>query len=243
MLVFNMFKKIKNIKINYKQYGEGEDIILLHGWGQNIAMMDPLGNYLKANHKITIVDLPGFGLSEEPPFAYDIFDYVELLHDLVLELKIEKPILIGHSFGGRIAIVYGSKYDVKKMVLFGSPCVRHEYKSKKQSFFKIMKKIKVFNPLLNTLKKHMGSADYRNATPRMRDILVKVINQDLSEYAKKIKCSVLLVWGEDDTAVPVSEAKELDELLTDSALITLPGTHYCYLENLHQVVDILNNFL
>lgn len=238
-----MFKTIRNIKINYKQYGEGEDIVLLHGWGQNIQMMEPLGNYLKVNHKITIVDLPGFGLSNEPDNAYSVSDYVELLHDLFNELKVSKPILIGHSFGGRISIVYASKYDVNKVVLFGSPCVRHEYKSFKQSVLKTMKKVKIFNPLVNLMKKHTGSVDYRNASNRMREVLVKTVNEDLSEYAKKIKVSCLLIWGDKDEAVPVSEAKELDNLLKDSALIVLPGTHYCYLENLHQIISILNNFL
>lgn len=238
-----MFKKIKNIKINYKQYGEGKDIILLHGWGQNISMMEPLGNELQATHRITIIDLPGFGLSEEPLDAYSVSDYVTVVHELLEELEIKKPILMGHSFGGRITICYASKYDVDKIVLFGSPCVRHEVTSKKQKAFKIIKKVKVFNPILNTLKKHMGSVDYRNASPRMRDVLVKTVNEDLSCYAKKIKCPALLIWGENDEAVPVSEAKELDELLENSALIILPGTHYCYLENLGQVVKILENFI
>jgi pimeloyl-ACP methyl ester carboxylesterase len=93
------------------------------------------------------------------------------------------------------------------------------------------------------MKKHMGSVDYRNASPLMRDVLVKTVNQDLSENAKKITCPTLLIWGENDEAVPVSEAKELDNLLSDSALIILPGTHYCYLENLNQVVNILYNFI
>lgn len=238
-----MFKKVRNIRINYKQYGEGEDIVLLHGWGQNIQMMDPIGERLKNNHHITIIDLPGFGLSNEPDFAYTVSDYVELVHDLLMELKINKPILIGHSFGGRISIVYASKYDVKKIVLFGSPCVRHEYVSKKQNLLKKMKKFKVLKPIVNVMKKHMGSTDYKNASPMMRDVLVKTVNEDLSEYAKKINCSALLIWGENDEAVPVSEAKELDELLQDSALIILPGTHYCYLENLDRVINILENFL
>ena len=238
-----MFKKIRNVKINYKQYGKGTDIVLLHGWGQNIEMMKPLGDHLSDHYHITIIDLPGFGLSKEPVYAYDIFDYVETVHDLLKELNISNPIMMGHSFGGRIAIVYASKYPVNKLVLFGSPCVRHEYKSFKQSLFKTMKKVKIFKPLVNVMKKHVGSEDYRNASPLMRDILVKTVNQDLSEYAKKIKCSTLLIWGENDVAVPVSEAKELDELLSDSALIILPGTHYCYLENLNQVVNILYNFI
>ena len=238
-----MFKKVRNIKINYKQYGKGEDVVLLHGWGQNIEMMKPLGDNLSDHFRITIIDLPGFGLSKEPDYAWTIFDYTEMVHDLLEELKIDNPIMMGHSFGGRIAIVYASKYPVHKLVLFGSPCVRHEYKSFKQTMLKKLKKIKLLTPLVNVMKKHMGSEDYRNASPIMRDILVKTVNQDLSENAKKIKCSTLLIWGENDAAVPVSEAKELDSLLKDSALIILPGTHYCYLENLNQVVNILYNFI
>ena len=238
-----MFKKIKNVKINYKQYGSGSDIVLLHGWGQNIEMMRPLGDKFKENHRITIVDLPGFGVSDNPEFAYSILDYAEIVHDLLISLKIDNPILIGHSFGGRIAIVYASKYKVSKLVLFGSPCVRHEYKSIKQSFYKVIKKIGFLKPLVSFMKNHTGSVDYRNASPLMKEVLVKAVNQDLSENAKKIKCPTLLIWGENDEAVPVSEARELDELLVDSALIVLPGTHYCYLENLNQVVNILNNFI
>jgi pimeloyl-ACP methyl ester carboxylesterase len=238
-----MFKKIRNIKINYKQYGKGEDVVLLHGWGQNIEMMKPLGDSLADHYRVTIIDLPGFGLSKEPLYAFTIFDYTEVVHELLMELKIDNPIMMGHSFGGRISIVYASKYKVNKLVLFGSPCVRHEYKSIKQSILKALKKVKLFTPLVNFMKKHTGSVDYRNASPMMRDILVKTVNQDLSENAKKIKCPTLLIWGENDEAVPVSEAKELDNLLMDSALIILPGTHYCYLENLNQVVNILYNFI
>ena len=238
-----MFKTIKKIKINYKQYGEGKDIVLLHGWGQNIQMMDPLGNYLKANHKITIVDLPGFGLSSEPDYAYSVYDYVELLKELFDTLEIKNPTLIGHSFGGRLSIIYASKYEVEKIVLFGSPCVRHEYKSAKQTILKTLKKIKILKPLANLMKKYTGSADYKNATPIMREVLVKTVNEDLAECAKRIKAPALLIWGDNDTAVPVSHAKELNNLLEDSDLIVLPGSHYCYLENLHQVINILNNFL
>jgi len=238
-----MFKTIKKIKVNYKQYGEGDDIVLLHGWGQNIQMMEPVSNYLKANHKITIVDLPGFGLSSEPDYAYTVYDYVELLKELFDELKIKKPTLIGHSFGGRLSIIYASKYDVEKIVLFGSPCVRHEYKSTKQTILKTLKKIKILSPLANLMKKFTGSADYKNASPIMREVLVKTVNEDLSDCAKKIKAEALLIWGENDTAVPLEHAKELNNLLQNSDLIVLPGGHYCYLENLHQVINILNNFI
>ena len=238
-----MFKKVKDIKINYKQYGNGQDIVLLHGWGQNIKMMEPIGNMLKDNYRITIVDLPGFGLSEEPNYAFGITDYVDILHELLNVLDVKKPILIGHSFGGRISIIYASEYDVKKVILFGSPCVRHDAKGKKSKAFTVIKKLKIFNPVLNAIKKHVGSVDYRKATPVMRDVLVKTVNQDLSSYAKMIKIPCLLIWGDKDEAVPVSDARELDNLLMNSKLIILPGTHYCYLENIDKVVTLINEFI
>ena len=86
--------KYRNININYIQYGEGSDIILLHGWGQNIEMMKPLGDPLSKNHRITILDFPGFGDSEEPKEPWSIKDYALLIEYLVKELKIKKPIVI-----------------------------------------------------------------------------------------------------------------------------------------------------
>lgn len=238
-----MLKKIKNIRVNYQQYGDGKDIVLLHGWGQNIEMMAPLGNLLKCNHRITIVDLPGFGLSEEPDYAYNVYDYVDLLEELFRELGIKNPSLIGHSFGGRLSIIYASKNDVDRLVLFGSPCVRHEYKSFSQTLLKTLKKVKILSPLAKLAKKFIGSPDYRNAKGVMREVLIKTVNEDLSDCARKITCPTLLIWGENDEAVPLKDAKELEGLLKDGALIVLPGTHYCYLENLGQVVNILDNFL
>ena len=238
-----MIKKIKDININYTQYGKGKDIVLLHGWGQNIQMMDPLGKNLCDNFKITILDFPGFGSSEIPNYAYNISDYTEILYNFLKSLKIDNPILIGHSFGGRIAISYASIYPVSKLVLFGSPFVVREKKGLKIKVLKTLKKIKILSGVAEYMKKHMGSDDYRNANGIMREIMVKTVNTDLTENVKKIKIPTLLIWGENDEQVPISEAKELEKLLIDGALIILPGTHYCYLENLGRIVNILENFL
>ena len=111
---------IKDLNINYIQYGEGKDIILLHGWGQNIEMMKPLGDYFCDRFRITILDLPGFGESDEPKNTWTIDDYELMLEDFIKELKIKKPIVIGHSFGGRVAVKYAANYDVEKFVI-GNP--------------------------------------------------------------------------------------------------------------------------
>ena len=122
-----MEKNIDNIKIHYEQTGKGKDVVLLHGWGQNIEMMKPLADGLEDFCRCTIIDLPGFGESSEPLESLSIYEYTEVIEKLLKELNIVNPIIIGHSFGGRIAIIYASRNKTEKIVLFGAPCIR-EYK-------------------------------------------------------------------------------------------------------------------
>lgn len=241
-----MTKKLNIKDINYIQYGnsKGKDIVLLHGWGQNIEMMKPLGDLLSTNYHITIIDLPGFGKSKEPSTILDVGDYTEIVHDLLESLKIKKPTLIGHSFGGRISIRYGATYEVSKLVLCGAPCVKTKKDlTLKEKMLKSAKKLPGMEKLADFAKNYIGSPDYKNASPMMRDILVKVVGEDLSDYARKIKVPVILIWGEYDEAVPLEEGRMLEQLLPDGAMIVLPGTHYAYLENLYQVGAIINKFM
>ena len=236
--------KVHNTNVNYIQYGKGKDIILLHGWGQNIEMMKPLGDPLSTKYRITILDFPGFGASSEPTVAWTIQDYADMVHELVEKLQIKKPVIIGHSFGGRVAICYASCYEVEKVVLFGAPRVRTKTElSTKEKLLKKAKQLPGMKKVAEYAKNYIGSRDYKAATPMMRDILVKTVNEDLSPYAKKIKAPTLLIWGEYDSEAPLEEAKLLEKLLVDGALIVLPGTHYAYLENLQQVIHIIFKFM
>ena len=234
---------IKDLNINYIQYGKGKDIVLLHGWGQNIEMMKPIGDNFSDRFRITILDLPGFGESDEPKNTWKIDDYELLLEEFIEKLKIKKPIMIGHSFGGRLAIRYSARNTIEKLVLFGSPCIRvQEALPLKVRLLKSLKKLPGMDSIGEYMKKYIGSRDYKAASPVMRQTLVEVVNEDLSKYAKEIEEPTLLIWGQNDTEAPVAEAKELEKIMIDAALIILPGTHYAYLENLAQVVNILNNF-
>ncbi len=235
---------IRNININYVQYGKGDDVILLHGWGQNIAMMNPIGEKLK-NKRITIVDLPGFGESDEPNEEITVFDYADIIKELVDELKIKKPTIIGHSFGGRIGIIYASKYEVNKLILLGAPCVREETKeSMKVKALKGLKKIPFASKLEGFAKNHIGSEDYKKASPIMKKVLVNTVNIDLSDCAKKIEVPTLLIWGNLDTEAPLEDAKKLEKLLKDGGLVVYEGgTHYTYLEFLIPVCNVINNFI
>ena len=235
---------IQDIDVNYIQYGEGKDILLLHGWGQNIEMMKPIGDALCDKFRITILDFPGFGDTTEPKEPWNIEKYSLLVEMFVKKLEIKKPIVMGHSFGGRVAICYSSRNPIEKLILFGSPCIRIKEKlSFKVRILKSLKKLPGMNGLAEYMKKFIGSRDYKAASPIMRQTLVEVVNEDLSKYAREIEEPTLLIWGEYDTEAPVRDAKELEKIMIDAALIVLPGTHYAYLENLPRVISILNNFI
>lgn len=242
-----MFLEKRNIKINYLRYGntKGNTIVLLHGWGQNIEMMKPIGDPFAEDFDIIIFDLPGYGESEEPKEIWTVFDYAECIHDCLNDLNVQKPIMMGHSFGGKISLIYASKYDVEKLVLFASPFKKAiEKMSLKTKTFKTLKKVPIVNKLEGFAKKHIGSTDYRNATPIMREILVATVNCDICENVKSIKCPTLLIWGTLDEAVPIEDAYELETLIKDAAVIVYENcTHYAYLERIGQTINVLHSFL
>lgn len=242
-----MIKEISGLKINYVTYGEGnkDNIVLLHGWGQNIEMMKPVGDKFARDYQITIIDLPGFGNSEEPKTVWRIFDYAKMVHQLLTQLNIKNPIMIGHSFGGKISLLYASMYPTKKLILFASPFRQGIKKlSLKTKMFKAIKKLPGMDWFAEKAKKHIGSTDYRNASPMMRSILVDHVNLDISEEVKKITCPTILIWGDCDTAVPLSEAYQLEEYIHDAAVIVYDGcTHYAYLERLGQTISVIESFI
>lgn len=235
-----------NTDINYIDYGEGDNtIVLLHGWGQNIEMMKPVGDKLSKECRIIIVDLPGFGASKEPNTIWTIYDYAECINKLLTELNVENPVMIGHSFGGKISLEYASRYNVKKLILFGSPFKKQIQKiSFKTKLLKSLKHVPLVNKLEGFAKKHIGSRDYKNASETMRKILVEHVNLDITEDVKKIKCSTIVIWGTLDNEVPLNDAYELENLIGDAAVITYEGcSHYAYLERLNQTVNIIKNFV
>ena len=241
-----MIKTINDVAVNYIDYGEENNtIVLLHGWGQNIEMMKPVGDRFKKNNRIIIVDLPGFGMSEEPTYIWTLNDYVECVKELLDKLDVKNPILIGHSFGGKISLLYASKYNVKKLILFGSP-YKQEIKelSTKTKILKFLKKVPIINKLEGFAKKHIGSTDYRKASDTMRKIMVEHVNLDIEEDVKKIEAPTLLVWGTMDTEVPVERAYELEKIMKDAGVVVYEGcSHYAYLERLEQTIKVLKSFI
>lgn len=238
--------KVMDVNLNYQRYGnkDGKCLVLLHGWGQNIDMMRPVGDRLKNDFDIVIFDLPGFGNSSCPPKFWSCYDYVEAIHEVLTELGVKSPLMVGHSFGGKLALIYASRYDVEKLVCLASPfCREIQNVTMKSKVLKIMKKVPIINKFEDFAKRHMGSTDYRNASGVMRDILVGHVNLDITEDVKKIKCPTLLIWGTNDEAVSIERGYQLEKLIRDAGLVEYPGcTHYAYLERLGQTINVLRSF-
>ncbi len=237
---------IDGINVNYIDFGNSkkDTIVLLHGWGQNIEMMKMLGEPFEKDFRIIAVDFPGFGLSDEPKDAIGVDGYTLIIEKLLKKLNVKNPILVGHSFGGRVSIKYASKNKVKKLILL-SPALRgHDKKGLKTKVLKSLKKVPVIKELEGWAKNHIGSRDYKAASPIMKQVLVLTVNEDLSSDAEKIKVPTILIYGDMDLEVPYEDTKEYERLIEDCGLIIYEGcTHYAYLERLGQTINIINNFI
>ncbi|MDF2608257.1 MAG: alpha/beta hydrolase family protein [Bacillales bacterium] len=245
---------IDGVKVNYIVSGEGRNVILLHGWGQNIQAFEAVHKFLDKKFRVYTIDFPGFGESDQPPVPWGIEEYTVLVEKFVNELQIIDPILVGHSFGGRVSIVYSSRNEVRKVILVDSAGVKPkrslEYYVKVYTFktAKHLLRLPIINKyekeFLNKLRSKFGSSDYKNTTGVLQQTMVKVVNEDLTHLMPKISAPTLLIWGENDTATPVSDGKLMEKLIPDAGLVILKGCgHFSYLEKFNEFAVIVDHFL
>lgn len=243
--------KTGGINLHYERYGEkGRPVLLLHGWGQNCEMMAFIGEFLKSHFIVYNFDLPGFGESDDPPETWGTEDYCLFLHRFCEEEDIEDPIIIGHSFGCRIALQYAYRFPVHRMVLTGAAGIRDkrgvDYYAKVYAF-KLGKKIlslRPFEKYRELFMKNAGSEDYRNASGVMRSSFVKIVNEDLTGILKDIPCETLLVFGENDEATPVEKGRQMEKLMPNAALVIFENDdHYAYFHQANRFCLVLDAFL
>lgn len=253
-----MTKNILGLNINYIDKGEGEAVVLLHGWGANISLFSSMIELLSKKYRVIAVDFPGFGDSEEPKKIWNVNDYRDFVIEFLKELNIKEATFLGHSFGGRVIIKMFEKdtipFKIKKLILTGSAGVMPKKSTKqkiKQKIYKITKKVyssklitKLFPDALENLRRKNGSADYNAASPTMRQILVKVVNEDLTHLFEKVTPPTLLIWGKNDTATPLSDGQLMQRLMPDSALVVLDNSgHYAFLDEMFAFNKILASYM
>lgn len=250
--------EINGVSLHYRDSGEQTlpSVVIMHGWGCNVDTVASIEAIFKGRMRTVNIDLPGHGKSSEPPSIWGVQDYRDLVAELIRHLGLKNPALLGHSFGGRVAILLASHTgvnpdgtvqsaalpEVSKVVLVDAAGIkphRSLWKRCRMYFFKSMKHLL---PLVlgsrhgaeavERLRKKMGSADYSNSSPVMRGVMSRCVNEDLKYAMPDIKVPTLLVWGEEDTATPLSDAKTMERLIPDAGIVSFKGCgHYSFLDN------------
>lgn len=252
-----MVTKIDDIPVNYIDVGEGDIILLLHGWGSNITLFDGIIKTLSPAHRVIALDMPGFGKTPEPPEPWCVDDYVDFVTKFLGNLNIKEFSAVVHSFGGRVLFKMNSKEElsfvINKAVLIDSAGIMPKKTWKQKTSLRLYKTARnimstkvlhfLYPDAVENMRKKRGSADYNNATPTMRATLVKVVNEDLKPLISKLNCPTLIIWGDADTATPISDAKLMESLIPDAGLVVCEGAgHYSFLEQPAKVHGALKAF-
>ncbi len=248
------FIDIEDIKLCYEVQGEGEPVLILHGWGCSKDTVQSITEHIAKTHRAYALDMPGFGETPPPNEVFGIEQYTQVVEKFCRKLNIENPILIGHSFGGRISILFSSRNQTSKVMLVDAagivPKRTLKYHIKVRSY-KIYKKLlplfvgkQEAERRIEERRNRSGSADYRAAQGIMRAIFVKIVNEDLKYVMPKIKAPTLMIWGELDTATPLSDARTMEKLIKGSGVAVMKGCgHYSFLDNPRQFFAIVDAFL
>ena len=245
-----------NKRIAYELRGETHDTdtvaLFLHGWGACGRSFGRLLDTVGEKYFTLAPDLPGFGGSSEPDAPMGVDGFVDAILAFLEQWKPKKVLLFGHSYGGRMCIKLATRGDlpfaIEKITLFDAAGILphrslgYHIKVKSYKLGKLI--LKPFPKLLEKLKQNRGSADYNAASPVMRGCLVKAVNEDLEPLLPRISAPTLLIWGENDTATPLSDGKKMEKAIPDAGLVVIRGgSHFSFLDDMYTCDRAVRSFL
>jgi len=230
-----------------ESYGQGPVRVLwLHGWARRAEDFGSAANLLAERGVASVaLDLPGFGASPLPARAGGARYYADLLAPAVTEITEGPVVLVGHSFGGRVAVVLASKHPklVASIVLSGAPLLRRATGRRAPQAYRWWRWLRarglVSEARLEAARQKYGSSDYRRASGVLRDVLVASVNESYESELANVRVPVTFVWGEDDNEVPPDIAERARALVRgESSLRIIPGIgHLLPLEAPGELVD------
>jgi pimeloyl-ACP methyl ester carboxylesterase len=249
----DQFVDIKGIRTRWREAGTGPPVLVLHGWGASIEAVDPIIRALAPQLTVSAIDLPGFGETGPPPAPWGVADYADWTRALMDELGLERPSIVGHSNGGRIAIHLASHHParVDKLILVDSAGIRPKRGLRYHRRVAMAKTAKHAARLLGSPGRALqqrvlartASSDYANAGP-LRPTFVKLVNEDLTPLLSQIRASTLLIWGDRDDATPLSDGQTMERLIPDAGLVVLRGAgHFSYLDQPQRFGRVAAHFL
>lgn len=237
-----MLIRIDGLDTYYTDEGAGDPVVLLHGWGASSQSLAPLSESLAKSFRVVSLDLPGFGWSQPPPAAWGSADYALHVGRWMSEMEIGSAAVLGHSFGGRIAICLagGQPARVARLVLVASAGIRPRRRAGFRARVAATKLVKWFFSLpgwgvvgrriIARRLERTGSRDYR-AAGRLRPTLVKLVNEDLTEVLPTIQVPTLILWGSRDQEVPRSAMEIMHAKIARSRLVVIEEAgHFPFLD-------------
>ncbi|MFA5432007.1 MAG: alpha/beta hydrolase [Candidatus Paceibacterota bacterium] len=247
---------INGIELYYKTAGEGKLLLILHGWGaSSVSWVRLIEEMAGKGFKLVIPDLPGFGKTEAPKDIWGIEEYADFILAFVKELNLYNLNLLGHSFGGGIALKVIAKKSIEplKLILCDAAIVREErlnIRQKVSKFLarigsKIISKDSQFYMFFEKIAyKIAGAHDYYRANPLMKEVFKKVISEDLTYLLPRVDIPCLIIWGEDDQITPLEDGILFQKEIKDAELKIVKGAkHNPYKTNPVEVSESIINFL
>ncbi|MDD5696493.1 MAG: alpha/beta hydrolase [Candidatus Pacebacteria bacterium] len=228
--------EVSGTRTRYRVVGQSEKkVLILHGWAATSYSWRSVSYNLAENgFEAIALDLPGFGETPAPKEVWGTDDYIRFIEDFVKEMGLNKFYLVGHSFGGALALKFAVKNSssVEKLALCAAVVIRKERLSLRQKISKflakhgsrIIDKTPVYPFFEKVAYRIAGAYDYYQASPIMKEIFKKVIVEDMSDLAEKLDKPCLIVWGEHDQAVPLQDAFDLNNLIKNSELKVIRNT-------------------
>jgi pimeloyl-ACP methyl ester carboxylesterase len=231
--------------------GRGDDVVVLHGWGGRIESMAPTISCLAQAFRVTALDLPGFGESPVPETAWGTPEYAAFVAGAVGKLGIDRARFVGHSYGAKTSLYLAATRPelVERLVAVGSSGLRRAPSFGTRVKRGVSRTGRALGRLgapgrsaRDAIYRRIASSDYLEAGA-LRPILVKVVNEDLSDLLPRIQAPTLLVWGTKDDAVPVAHARRMESLIADSGLVLFEGAgHFAYLDEPERFCAIVRHF-
>ncbi len=241
---------------NIIRRGSGAPVLLLHGWGLRGKHWARVMDDLHTSFDLIAPDFPGFGSTDAPPVPWGVSDYMNWVIALLDELGIERASVIGHSFGGRVAIKLAALHPerVEKLVLTDAAGIRPK---RTLAYHINVRKFKATRWLSRqslapawlrawaaARVANQGSADYQAASGTVRGSFVRIVNEDLRPYLPRIQAPTLLIWGERDDATPLADGQLMEKLIPDAGLVVFQGaSHMAYFEQATRFNVIVKTFL
>jgi len=227
--------------------GDQVPLVALHGWGRDRRDLE----HLAGSGSTLLVDLPGHGASPAPTEPWGARQYAACLAEAIEDYGRGPVVIVGHSFGGRVGVCLAAQRPdlVCALAISGTPLLRSGTAGRPAFGMRLAKRARSLHLIsearLDAVRYRYGSADYRAATGIMRQILVRVVNEDYRTELAALSQPTAMIWGVDDTAAPLDRARAASSLVSHlTELLELPGGHFAIIEHpeaVHETIDRLRS--